>query len=154
MSWCLHAHVLLLNYAYSYFLCILNWHLKSQWLTAKIRLELNTTFLCKHDDVNAWFRFLHQQHIEAKTKWSPFSRRHLQMDFLEWKLISIKISLQFVPRGPSNIGSDNGLAPTRWHAIIWANDDYFTDAYMRHSASVSWGNTLVIVGLPSQRPAR
>ena len=40
-------------------------------------------------------------------------------------LISIKISLKFVPKGPinnSSIGSDNGLAPTRWQAIIWTND--------------------------------
>ena len=28
-------------------------------------------------------------------------------------------------------------------AIIWANDGYFTDAYMRHSASMSQGNGLV-----------
>ena len=27
-------------------------------------------------------------HIEAETKWSPFSRRHFQMHFLEWKHIS------------------------------------------------------------------
>ena len=33
--------------------------------------------------------------------------------------------------------SDNDLAPTRWQAIIWTNDGYLTDAYMRHSASVS-----------------
>ena len=37
----------------------------------------------------------------------------------------------------SSIGSDNGLAPTRWQAIIWTNDDNFTDAYMRHSALMS-----------------
>ena len=35
------------------------------------------------------------------------------------------------------IGSDNGLVPTSGQAIIWANDGYFTDAYMRHSASMS-----------------
>ena len=37
----------------------------------------------------------------------------------------------------SVIGLDNGLAPTRRQAIIWTNDDCFTDAYMRHSASMS-----------------
>ena len=36
----------------------------------------------------------------------------------------------------SNIGSDNGLAPSRWQAIIWTNDGYITDPYMRHSASM------------------
>ena len=54
--------------------------------------------------------------------------------------ISFKISLNFVNKGPVNnipasIGSDNGLAPTRRQAIIWTND-YFTDAFMRHSASM------------------
>ena len=37
----------------------------------------------------------------------------------------------------SSIGSDNGLAPARRQAIIWSNDGLFTDAYMRHSASMS-----------------
>ena len=37
-----------------------------------------------------------------------------------------------------SIGSDNGLAPARRQAIVWTNDGYFTDAYMRHSASMSW----------------
>ena len=30
-----------------------------------------------------------------------------------------------------------GLAPTVQQAIIWTNDGLFTDAYMRHSASMS-----------------
>ena len=52
--------------------------------------------------------------------------------------ISIKISLKFVPRGPiNNVGSDNGLAPARRQAIIWSNNGSFTDAYMRHSGSMS-----------------
>ena len=33
-----------------------------------------------------------------------------------------------------NTGSNNGLAPTKPQAIIWTNDDYFTVAYVRHSA--------------------
>ena len=36
----------------------------------------------------------------------------------------------------SSTASDNGSAPTRRQAIIWTNDAKFTDAYMRHSASV------------------
>ena len=54
--------------------------------------------------------------------------------------ISIIISLKFIPNGPisnSSIGSDNGMAPNRRQTIIWTKDDYFTDAYMRHSASMS-----------------
>ena len=53
----------------------------------------------------------------------------------------MKISLMFVFKGPINnipaFGSDNGLAPSRRQAIIWTNDGLFTDAYMRHSASMS-----------------
>ena len=29
----------------------------------------------------------------------------------------------------SCIGSDNDLAPTKWHAIVWTNDGKSTDAY-------------------------
>ena len=40
--------------------------------------------------------------------------------------VEIVISLKYVPEGPvynnSSIGSDNGLAPARWQAIIWTND--------------------------------
>ena len=63
------------------------------------------------------------------------------MHFLEWKWISIKISLKFVPKGPINnipaLVQVMALVPTRWQAIIWTNDGYFTDAYMCHSASMS-----------------
>ena len=37
----------------------------------------------------------------------------------------------------ASIGSDDGLAPTRWQAIVWTNDGYFTDANMHHWASMS-----------------
>ena len=45
-------------------------------------------------------------------------------------LILIKISLKFVPKGPIDI------IPALVQ-IIWTKDGYFTDAYMRHSASMS-----------------
>ena len=65
--------------------------------------------------------------------------KHILLNENAW--ISIKISLNFVSKGPinniSSIGSDNGLAPTRRQAIIWTNDGKVTDAYMRHSASMS-----------------
>ena len=39
--------------------------------------------------------------IEAEATWPSFSRRHIQMHFLERNVnISINISLNFVPRGP------------------------------------------------------
>ena len=51
----------------------------------------------------------------------------------------------FVPKGQINniysIGLDNGLAPARRQAIIWTNDGWSTDAYVRHSAlmnCVTW----------------
>ena len=45
-------------------------------------------------------------------------------------------TLKFVPKGSINNIPDDGLAPTRRQAIIWTDDGYITDAYMRHSASV------------------
>ena len=42
--------------------------------------------------------------------------RHFEHFSNENELISIMISLKFVPTGP-----DNGLAPTRQNAIIWNN---------------------------------
>ena len=52
--------------------------------------------------------------------------------------MSIKISMNFVSYEQyCSIGSDNGLAPARQQAIIWTNDGFFTDAYMRHLASMS-----------------
>ena len=66
------------------------------------------------------------QHIEAKTKWTPFFRQHFQMHFLERKCMNFnwnftevccrRYSLQY-----SSIRSDNGLEPIRWQAIIWTN---------------------------------
>ena len=63
------------------------------------------------------------RHIEAETKWPPFSRRHCEMDLLEKKKniwTSIKISLKFVPMGPFN--NSPALVQTRRQAIIWIND--------------------------------
>ena len=55
--------------------------------------------------------------------------------------ISLKISLKLVPKGLINnhsiIGSDNGVSPTRYQAIIWTSDGYITNVYMCHSASMS-----------------
>ena len=42
-------------------------------------------------------------HIEAKAKWTPFFRRHFQLDFwIENVWISLQISLTFVHKGPVN----------------------------------------------------
>ena len=41
-----------------------------------------------------------------------------------------------------SIGLDNGLALSRRQAIIWTKVGKFTDAYVRHSASMSWDKTL------------
>ena len=42
----------------------------------------------------------------------------------------------------SNIGSDNGLVPTRQQAIIRTYDGKFTEAYLNHMASISWQLTV------------
>ena len=42
-------------------------------------------------------------HIKADTKWPPFHRRHFQIHFLnENVIISARISLEFIPKGPIN----------------------------------------------------
>ena len=50
-------------------------------------------------------------------------------------------SLKFVPKVLiTNIPAlvqIMGVAPERRQATVWANDGYFTDAYMRHGASLS-----------------
>ena len=46
----------------------------------------------------------------------------------------IKFSLKLIARGPIN---NTSALPGRRQAIIWMNDGSFTDAYMRHSASMS-----------------
>ena len=40
--------------------------------------------------------------LKPRQKWPPFRRRYFQTHFLEWKCISIEISLKFVPKGPVN----------------------------------------------------
>ena len=58
-------------------------------------------------------------HIEAKSKWTPFSR-HFQTHFLEWNVwIVVSILLKFVT------GSDNSLVPDGAQAIIGINDGLF-----------------------------
>ena len=66
-------------------------------------------------------------HISAETKWPPFSRRYFELDFLEWKRRNfdenvIEVCSQGTNWQYSSIGSDNGLATTRWQAIILTND--------------------------------
>ena len=50
------------------------------------------------------------------------------------------ILIEFCSQGSnlqySSFGLDNDLAPARRQAIIWTNGGLFTDAYMRHSASM------------------
>ena len=71
---------------------LLPWCWKSITLIAlkeidNIRWSTNTTRTSTHWD---------------RDKWTPFRRWHLQMHFLWWKWIPIKISLKFVPKGPIN----------------------------------------------------
>ena len=65
------------------------------------------------------------------------------MHFLEWKCLNsdwnfIEVCSLWSNWQYSSIGSDIGLAPSRRQAIIWTNVGWFTDAYMRHSASMSY----------------
>ena len=62
----------------------------------------------------------------AETRWPPFSRRHFQMHFPEWKCVNFEWNFTELCSQGSNwqyasIGSDNGLVPNRRQAIIWNN---------------------------------
>ena len=72
------------------------------------------------------------QHIDSGTTWPPFSKRQCQDDFCEWKCMNFDLLyIELCPRGPIN----NILAMVQimaWRrAIIWTNDGWFTDAYLR-----------------------
>ena len=60
------------------------------------------------------------------------------MYFLEWDiLISIKILLKVIPRGPIN-NIPALVQIMAWHrSIIYTYDEYFTDAHMRHTAPMN-----------------
>ena len=49
----------------------------------------------------------------------------------------MKIALKFVPEGPINNVSALVHMMDRGQAIIWTNDGYFTDTYVRYSTSMS-----------------
>ena len=56
----------------------------------------------------------------------PVYRWHFEMNFLEWKCMNVDwnfiVLCSLEPNQQySSIGSDNGLASTRWQAIIWTN---------------------------------
>ena len=81
--------------------------------------------------------------IEAETKWAPFCRQHFQTHFInENCCILIKISLKFVPKGPIN------NIPAFVQIMVWRQSGdkplsepmmvLFNEAYMRHSASMSF----------------
>ena len=60
------------------------------------------------------------------------------MQLLEWKSINFDYNFTEVYHKwssinkYSSIGSDNGLLPIRWQAIVWTIGDYITDAYVHH----------------------
>ena len=71
-----------------------------------------------------------------------FPNDTFQMNFLERKCVNFdsdftEVCSQWSNEQYSSIRSDNGLAPARRQAIIWTNDGEFTDAFIRHSASMN-----------------
>ena len=78
----------------------------------------------------------------CRDKATAAPRRHSQMHLPEWKYVDFgKNSTETHPQGPnqqhSSIGADIGLVPNGRQATIWTNDDYFNDAYKRHSTLMS-----------------
>ena len=79
---------------------------------------LNTILATLYQDVTPY------QH---KYMYSMFKFYHTRIQLLnENVLISINMSLNYIPEGPIDyisalIGSDNGLTPNRRQVIIWTN---------------------------------
>ena len=68
--------------------------------------------------------------------------------------ISTKIWQIFVPKGPiDNIQALIEIMPWCRPSFIWANDGYITDAYMRHSASMSYtaGKTIQLEAISESK---
>ena len=85
---------------------------------------------------------MEMKHIRViNTLWPRRNRRHCADDIFKFIflneniLISINISLKFIPK--NQINNIPASSPGRRQAIIWTTDDYYTVAYMRHSASMS-----------------
>ena len=84
----------------------------------------------------------------CRDKATAAPRRHSHMHLPEWKYVDFgQNSTETHPQGPnqqhSSIGADIGLVPNGRKATIWTNDDYFNDAYKRHSTLMSqhWEST-------------
>ena len=77
--------------------------------------------------------------------WPTFCRQHFNLHFLQWKLLCFdsnftEICSQGYTSCYSSIHSDNSLVPNRRQAIIWTSDVLFPDAYIHHSASMSYNS--------------
>ena len=104
--------------------------------------------LCLTAQCILWF-YCHFFTISVKVL---FNQRHLSVRLIGLRYLSDFIILIWGKRNlyktlsralydycyHFSIGSGNGLTPNRWEVIIWTYDGKFTDAYMRHSASMSF----------------
>ena len=70
--------------------------------------------------------------ISQRTFSNAFSWKYMHFISVSLKIVP-KVSIHNIPA----FGSDNGSVLTRQQAINGTNDGYFTDAYMRCSASMS-----------------
>ena len=76
---------------------------------------------------SSWFQTSVSYHIEAKTGWTPFRRRHFHVHFLQWNCcILIKLSLKYVRKGPI----DNNRALVRTTAWRRSGDKPLSEPMM------------------------
>ena len=85
------------------------WKIKFNWGYEVENVQMINPTVC------SWY-------FEAKTKWPPVCRRHFETDFLQWKLFYFDTNFTSMCSQGSIIGSNNGLAPNRWLAVIWTDD--------------------------------
>ena len=77
-----------------------------------------------------WWYGLVSHYIVTSTKWLPFCWQHIQIHFIEWRLLHlIQISLKFVPKD---------LLDNKWQAFVqvmawlWAGDKLLSAPMMAY----------------------
>ena len=130
MVWCL-LHT---EYCIFLYLMLLWWYLTGYFQMNQSVFAQNITL---RQNQQVMFFYVLQQaiassklfllHIVAKTKWQPFCWQHIQVHFIEWKLLWFysnftTICSQVFNSQYGSIGWDNGSVPYRRQTLISTND--------------------------------
>ena len=134
------------------FSCNISMTCKSTGDTAVLHQAIDTMCICTLKEIimkptflkNSLLKLIHWDRDKMVAIWqTTFSNAFSCMKGLDF---FIKVSLKYVPKGPisnkSTFFSDNGLAPTRRHAIIWIT---YGLSYWRICASLGLNGLRLLV---------